>query len=212
MQVLITRPEPQARRMAAALRRRGHRCIIDPVLIRHRLPPPELAAEEVDGLILTSANAAFAIQPELRDRPVFAVGAATAERAREAGALHVIEAGGDWRSLVRRIVDMPELVPGRRLVHFAGSEVQGAIDRGLEEAGFAYRRVEVYAMHESESLSKRTQLALTAGRIDAVLFLSPRTSRVWRRLAERAGLVETLATVTAVCLSPSVAEPIEDMG
>ena len=81
MRLLLTRPEPDAERSAAALRQRGHAVVVAPLM---RMEP--LAADlagSFAAVLITSANAARAIAAharagELRALPLFAVGARSA--------------------------------------------------------------------------------------------------------------------------------------
>src|SRR5262245_47209617 len=107
MRLLVTRPQPDAERTAAVLRDKGHDAVVAPVL---RIEP--VAARIGDGpfaaVIMTSANAAQAIAghahlADLTALPVFAVGARTAEAARQAGFATVASAEGGWLKLVRLI-------------------------------------------------------------------------------------------------------------
>ena len=124
MHVLVTRPEPAAERTAAALLARGHDVWKLPLM---QIEP--LAADLVGkwgAVIITSANAPAAIAADpareaLRKLPLFAVGARSAEAARQAGFADVTSAGGDIRDLV-------QLLRGRKadakapLLYLAGED------------------------------------------------------------------------------------------
>src|SRR5579885_3249920 len=87
LRALVTRPRAEAVELAAALERRGIAALIEPLIeIRFAdLPPPDLAG--VRAILCTSANGvrALARLTPARGLPLFAVGDATAARAREAG-------------------------------------------------------------------------------------------------------------------------------
>jgi uroporphyrinogen-III synthase len=207
MRVLVTRPEPQGAATAALLEARGH--------VAHRFPlarieclaadlPPPAA---VDAVLLTSANAAFALG-DLAALPVYAVGAATGRAAGAAGARAVTVAEGDWRSLARLLTSGDGPRPGARLLHLAGAEVRGDLAGAVSAAGFVFERRVVYAARPAPWFDAATLALLVDGELDAVLFFSPAHAATWRRLVERAALLDRLFPLAAVALSAAVAKPI----
>ncbi len=212
MRVLVTRPEPQASATAALLHERGHRVHRFPLTSIDRLAPPLPPAETVDAVLLTSANAAFALA-HYAGLPVYAVGGATGRAARLAGADRVIVAEGDWRSLARLLGGANGPPPGARLVHLAGAEVRGELAGAARRAGFGFERRVVYAARPVAWLDPPTLAlldagGLDAGGLDAVLFFSPAHAAIWQRLVERAAIVDRLFPLAAVALSPAVAAPL----
>ena len=108
MRLVVTRPQADGERTAAALRARGHEVLVAPLM---RVEP--VAADLSGGwggVIITSANAPGAIAGHpaceaLLKLPLFAVGRRSAEAARQAGFTDVTSAGGDVRDLVRLIAE-----------------------------------------------------------------------------------------------------------
>src|SRR5579862_1986216 len=101
MRALITRPRAEAEALAALLARRGIEALIEPLIeIAGRVaPPPDFAG--VQAVLCTSANGVRALARTSAERavPLFAVGDATAARARTEGFRHVESAGGDIEDL-----------------------------------------------------------------------------------------------------------------
>src|SRR5581483_2853796 len=87
LRALVTRPKAEAAELAAALARRGIAAVVEPLIeIRPLdLPAPSLAG--VQAVLCTSANGVGALAAAVAERaiPVFAVGDATAARARQQG-------------------------------------------------------------------------------------------------------------------------------
>ena len=84
MRLLLTRPEPDAQRTAAALRAQGHDVIIAPLLRIEPAADAEIGAGPWAAVLITSANAAHAVTAHarvapLRALPVFAVGRRSAD-------------------------------------------------------------------------------------------------------------------------------------
>jgi len=199
---LVARPRAEARALAEALATRGIEAVIEPLLDIHYRDElaPNLAG--VQAVLCTSANGVRALARLSRERNValFAVGEATAARARGEGFAQVEIAGGnveDLAQLVRRRL-RPE---AGRLLHVAGSDVAGDLAGLLREAGFAVERVVLYEARPVAGFSAPAIAALQSGLIDFALFFSPRTAAVFLRLAEQAGIAAALRAVTAVSIS-----------
>ena len=208
--VLVTRPREQAEETARALHRRGFATLVDPLFEMHRVPFDLPPAEQIDAVILTSANAAHALGRQPVEKPVYVVGSATARAAAARGAFDIRPGEGEWRSLAERI--LREREPGAGiLLHPSGREVASRFEEVLAPAGFDYRRVVVYEMVPREELGSRTRHALQRRAIGAVLLYSPRTAATFARLVHRAGLEGALEGVVCVCLSEAVAEEIVEL-
>ncbi|HEX9808158.1 MAG TPA: uroporphyrinogen-III synthase [Alphaproteobacteria bacterium] len=210
MNVLVTRPEPEAVAIAADLAARGHTAVIEPLLAIVARPEAEVDLSGVQAVALTSANGARALAQRTarRDLPVFAVGDATAAAARAAGFAEVESAGGDVALLAALIAF--RLDPGAGPVfHAAGRQVAGDLKDRLEQAGFAVRRAALYHAVASTAFSPETAAALRDGRIDAALFFSPRTGRTFVRLLAESRHAQVCGRMVAVCLSAAVAEEID---
>ncbi|TMK25836.1 MAG: uroporphyrinogen-III synthase, partial [Alphaproteobacteria bacterium] len=158
---LVTRPRAEAVALAEALDRRGIEAIVEPLLdILYRdEPAPDLAG--VQAVLCTSANGvrALARRSGERDIALFAVGEATAARARAEGFSHIESAGGDVDDLARLACERLAPQDGR-LLHVAGSDVAGDLAGLLRDAGFATERVVLYEARPIAGLSPPTVAAL----------------------------------------------------
>jgi uroporphyrinogen-III synthase len=199
---LVTRPRAEAESLGEALMARGIGALVEPLLeIRYRdVPPPDLAG--VQALLCTSGNgvSAFARLSRERSVPLFAVGAASAARARAAGFARVASADGKVGDLVRLIGERLRPDAGQ-LLHIAGSEVAGDLAGQLRARGFAVERAVLYEARPAAALSAATIRAFDAGAIDFALFFSPRTAAIFGRLVADAGLAEAIRNVAAVSIS-----------
>jgi uroporphyrinogen-III synthase len=199
---LITRPRSEAEALYAALARRGIVAMIEPLIeIRFAAAAgPDLSG--VQAVLCTSANGVRALARASAERgvPLFAVGDATASRARAEGFLSVESAGGDAGDLARLVC--ARLLPGAgRLVQIAGSAVAGDLAGSLRTEGFAVDRAVLYEARPAARLSQAAIAAFAAGEIGVVLFFSPRTVAIFARLAAACGIVEMLEAVDAVSIS-----------
>lgn len=218
MRALVTRPRAEAAELAAALAARGIAAIIEPLLeIHYRTEPaPDLAG--VQAILCTSANGVRALarlsQARLANEravPLFAVGDASAARARVEGFSRVESAGGAVGDLARLVRERLDPTAGR-LLHVAGSAVAGDLVGMLRADGFAVERAVLYEARPVAGLSAACVRALVDGIVDFALFFSPRTAAIFARLANRAGIAEAMGLVTAVSLSAAADEGLGGLG
>ena len=162
----------------------------------------------VQGVLFTSANGVRAYMAAggsggRRNLPVFTVGDRTADEARSCGFESVRSANGDVESLAALVC--AETTPeGGAFLHPAGTAVAGDLAGILSKRGYDVRRAVLYEARPANALSTETRAALCDGRIDVILFYSPRTAAAFVRLA--AGLESACATIEILCLSQAVAE------
>ena len=198
--VWITRAQPGAARTAARLTARGFTPVVVPLLTIRPLPDALKTAPDfatVNALAFTSPNgveAFAALTPALRDRPVFAVGDATAEAARDAGFANARSAAGDIHALARLIAATSIkgliLAPGAR-------EPAGDLPALLPACQI--QRLPVYAAEETG--------AVPPADFDAVLLHSPRAARALAACLNPDAARNRLV----VCISPAAAVPLQGL-
>jgi uroporphyrinogen-III synthase len=211
VRLLVTRPEPEAQATAERLRALGHTVAIAPLLAVVFAPPPDDAVHPA-AILVTSRNGVRALAgwPQLAgwlERPLFAVGDATALAARIAGFAHVRSAGGNGAALAALVRDA--LPPaGGPLLYVAARERAGDLAAALAAEGYDVRVAEAYHAEKATQFPPDAGAALAAGRFDGALFYSRRTAEAFRDLA--AGGTVRLPHVFA--LSEEVAAPLADLG
>jgi uroporphyrinogen-III synthase len=215
VRILLTRPEADSARTAAALRARGHEPVIAPLLEIEILPDADLGAGPWTAILLTSANAVRAIAAQhrrdaLRDVAVFTVGERTAQAMREVGFGDVTSAGGNVTDLAKLVA--ARLKPQARLLYLAGEERSGDLAGLLRAQDFAVETVMVYRAVATQTLPRQAAAALATG-IDGVLHFSRRSAEAYLEAARNSGLLEVaLMTPVHICLSARVAEPLSRAG
>jgi uroporphyrinogen-III synthase len=176
--------------------------VVSPVLTivpRVLRVPPLIAAT-----LLTSRNAVAACPPSLYNRPVFAVGAATAAQAAEAGFTRVFNADGDARALAGLVA--ATLSPAAGPLFLPVAEGQGGeLTALIREHGFRVVRRVAYRALAASSLPEAATRALSQGQLTHAMFFSGETSRHFVRLIRAAGLVEAISDVEAVSISERAA-------
>ncbi|WP_395942797.1 uroporphyrinogen-III synthase [Brevundimonas sp.] len=199
--VWVTRAEPGASRTADRLRDLGFEPVVLPLLVVKPLPQPLPDLDRFAALAFTSANgvAAFAGLTSRRDRPVFAVGDATAQAARQAGFAAVRSAAGDLNDLARLIA--AELTDAALLAPQAEAPADD-FAAALARAGARDVVVQALAVY-------RTTPAPTVAPpvFDAVLIHSPRAGQALAALD-----AALLSSAAIVCISPAAAAPLIAQG
>lgn len=207
---LVTRPREEAERFAEAMRDHGLDPVVAPILEIEPVDPGPVDLSDVQAVLATSRNGidAFARRVTRRDLPVLAVGDATAELARSLGFRDVASAAGDGADLAD--LARARLDPaGGVLLHPSGEEVARDLPALLVPAGFTMRRIVLYRARPAAALPSAAAAALADPGLAGVVFFSPRTAKVFATLAARVELTHRLAGLTAVCLSPAVAQALD---
>ena len=103
MRVLVTRPRDDAEDTAAKLIARGHEPVIAPLIEIKLLPGDEIALDDVQAVLITSANGvrALAKRTKRRDVKVFTVGEQSAEVARALGFADIVPGRGGAHALAQ---------------------------------------------------------------------------------------------------------------
>ena len=208
MRILVTRPREDGAEIARLLAVRGHEALLAPLLEPHFPDGPKLeegpALDEVFAILATSANGIRALRRRTarRDLAIFAVGPQTAEEARNAGFSQVRSADGDAKALA---LATREWAPaGATLLHVCSDDAPGALAETLGESGYTVRRRELYRIEPATGLPPEVKVALATGSLDAAMFFSPRTARIFTSLAE--GL--PIGGLTALCISGATAQTL----
>jgi uroporphyrinogen-III synthase len=183
--VLVLRPEPGASATLRRARERGLDAVAIPLF---EIEPVAWQAPQpfgFDGLLLTSANAVRSGGEQLqklRGLPVYAVGEATAEAARQGG--FDIASTGD--ADIRRLLD--SIDPDLKLLHLAGED---RVERG--ESSQEIRTVTVYRSRAKEDVQLRGVAESVA------LIHSPRAARRFAKLTD--GRAKESIAIAAISLA-----------
>lgn len=213
MRILVTRPLEDGMAIAAHLAVRGHQAMLAPLLEPRFQEGPllEEAGHELDNvqaILATSANGIRALSRRTarRDLPVFAVGPQTAEEARRSGFSNVRSADGDANSLAQ--ATMGWAARQGDLLHVCAKDAPTTLAESLGQAGFTVRRCALYSIEPAAQLPAETKAALREGALDAVMFFSPRSARIF------AALAHDLPTdgLAALCISPATAQALGTLG
>ncbi|WP_349436191.1 uroporphyrinogen-III synthase [Pararhizobium sp. A13] len=214
MRVLVTRPQPSAAATAARLEALGHEAIVLPMMEAGYQPQAALDVLPLphSAIAVTSAEA-FRALSAISDRlaphlqtPVFCVGAATADAARQLGFQSIIAGPGTGAGLAQLIADTARSLEDG-LVYLAGLPRSPGFETALREAGIRCHVADVYRMSPIAHAPETVENLLASRKPEAVLFYSHETARHFFAL-------NALAPKTAfhdmrlLCLSEHVADAV----
>ena len=213
VRLLLTRPEADAERTAAALGGLGHSVFVAPLLRIETFADAAIGQGPWSGIVVTSANAARAVAhhkalPDLVRLPVIATGDRSAAAMRTLGFRNVVSAAGAEKELVRSAAQ--HFGAGARLLYLAGADRSGDVAGDLEAQRIAVQTVVVYRAVPVGALPPPAVDALKAG-IDGVLHFSRRSAAVYLDVTLAARLREQAVDKPVhFCLSRQVAEPLTE--
>lgn len=206
--ILITRPAADADLLARALEARGHAPLAAPLL--EIIPVPH-AAEKLAAsarqtppraILLTSRHAIPSLAALPHPLPCCAVGASTAQAAREAGFEILLEAP-DIAHLLPLLHSLPDKGP---LLYPRGAHITHA----FPQENMTVLECIVYEAKASATLPPAIAAGLQRQEIGLALFFSVRSARIFMQLAEQAGLSEALSHIQTLGFSAAVAEALSE--
>jgi len=208
--VLVTRPEPGASATAQALRSAG----FDPVVLSltgiRPLEIAETALPAFDAVALTSANAVRHVPEWLRASiltvPVHAVGATTAQSAREASFADILVGPGDAAGLAAAMGKA--LAPGSVVLYLCGRVRKPEFEEGLHNFGIRAIPLETYDTVPTD-LADADMRKLDVGGLFAVLVHSAEAAKALAKLAKRPAAVHAFEGAHLVAISRRAAAPVE---
>ena len=213
MRLLVTRPEPDNERTAAALRALGHEVMLAPVLRIEPVADADLGPPPWSAILLTSASAARAIagHPRFRELvtlPVLAVGRGSADVARSAGFADVSSADGDGGDLAQLAASRLKGTAAP-LLYLAGEDRARDLGGELARHALTVHTVVVYRAAKA-GLPSDVRIALAERRIDAVLHFSRRSVESY--LEVTSDMAGPALLPEHHCLSARAAEPLRAAG
>jgi len=203
LKVWITRAQPGAAATARRVLAMGFSPLTAPLLVVEPEGTGEIDLAGVAALAFTSANGVrtFAARSATRALPVYAVGAATAQAARDAGFGRVAHFGGDVGDLAAGLAADAGSMAGV-VLHPGASEPAGDLVVALAGRGIVVRRLALYRTRPAALGPDHLEALAKA---DAALVHSPKGA---------AALAEALARhprpdLRVLAISPAALRPLE---
>jgi uroporphyrinogen-III synthase len=209
MRIALTRPEEDAGALKAKLEAMGHSVVMAPLMTIRPRTDVAIPSRPWQAIAVTSANGIRAL-PEndrLKSIRTLTVGPQSLKAALARG-FRAEAHGGDVNGLaafIRSSLD-PQAGP---ILYLSGAETAGDLEGQLKTAGFDCHRAVLYDAVPAEGLSE-AETALRKDEIEAVLLYSPRSAKIWLKLASAAGVLQQAARIRNFCLSRNVASVLPE--
>ncbi|MBP6985419.1 MAG: uroporphyrinogen-III synthase [Alphaproteobacteria bacterium] len=205
--ILITRPLAQSLETGTLLQSRGFNYFCEPMLRIHFQASGE--EEKISVAIFTSAHGVAGIGEDIVSQQpiVIAVGQATAEKAEARGLKNVAYTHGNSQEVYEWICQHIEKTQTIR--HFCGQHHAGEIVSRLQGLGYKADERVVYKAEPVYEISDELECKLNQGVIRSALFFSSRTATVFVENIKQKGMVASMASVKAFCLSQPIADCLQ---
>ena len=208
--IIIIRPEPDASRDVAWLKRYQVPAIAVPVMQAEKLPFAVSDVGVLQAVVFTSRHAVAAIAASpaigaLRALPAYAVGLSTAAAARQAGFAGVITGHGGGNGLVPLLV--ADLKPHAGALLWPSATVIGFdMAASLDSFGFAVQRLPVYAMPAQTDVGSQLPDRLLTHSSAAVVAMSARSIDLFSAMLRDNQLDHRRHIITVIAASQSIVE------
>lgn len=204
--LLIIRPELRAGEDAAFFGERGINAHIAPVLAYEDVAFEMPKADQVDVLMITSAQAMARIQgaDTLKNKPLYCVGAQSAKAAKDAGFTRVRHANGTAKEMLDMV--KAQVKPRARILYLRGEDVSVDLSQSLGSAGFSCESRIVYRAAPRDIFDEKLRTLIQGHTIAAVSFYSQRSARIFAEGVKAYGLEGALCVTKALCISRPVVE------
>lgn len=208
--LLITRPEEEAKATARGLEEAGFETLIHPALTIRAFPDAlqNLSMTQADALIITSPQALklWAQQGAKTDLPLFIVGERTAQRVEKFFPhARVLTAASAAELMLLILKEFPKPAT---FLYPRGREISFHFAAELGHGGHKVKEDIVYAAERGEAFDATLTGQFKAKEIDCVLHYSIRSARCFLEMAAQAGVEASLASISAVAMSPAVANAL----
>lgn len=180
-----------------------------PLDLSSQLPP----LSSFEAVVTTSQQAIRCLSnlTPMRDFPLWCVGTESEKVAQNLGFQTIHTADGSAEDLIAKFIKTLGSSPKKPVLHASGDVIRVDIVEALSKKGISAQRIVLYETIEANAFSPETHHALKTDALDAALFYSPRTARIFQTLCRGAQLDPHCKTLMAVCLSDSIKTAIQDL-
>ena len=212
MNILLTRPIEDSKKIADDLKELNIRSVISPLLEIHTKRDEEIDYKRYQSILVTSRNAALGLcDPVIKKSlPVYCVGDATSNFIANLGFSNVISASGDAADLIRLIARNLDPLNGP-LVYMSGQHARHDIKKELEYLNFEVDINVIYEAKEVKSLSLGILKSLEQREITGIFLYSPRSARIFMDNIKRNKLTTVAKDLKVYCISLAVTEELKEL-
>lgn len=207
--ILKSAPVDGADELMTTIAQQGFTPLVEPILAIEPVAADFTAIPDGTPLIVTSGHALrlFMAADARRDHPVYAVGAVTANLARENGFTTVFDGGGTAETLADLLKNNLK-IGDIAAYYLRGADISQDLAGILGKDGLNIAEIIAYTARPAQNLSQNLLDALTAGDVNAVLFHSRRGAEAFAALVRCAELTHHLRATKALCLSKAVLKSV----
>jgi len=167
--------------------------------------------DKVDGFILTSQQAAYALPDERKNRPVYCVGRASALSARARGYHNIHIGTSDGRALADLIIKKQE-IKSHHLCWLRAAKISFDIKTALETEAMQISQQIVYEMVAQNTLPTNVRQLIGDGQVKAVMALSKAQLGQAQKLFQQHDLWQDIKLCDLFVVSQAVADMAADAG
>jgi uroporphyrinogen-III synthase len=213
MRVVVTRPPHSGERTARRLAAMGHEAVLLPLSrpVHDGTATRDALNATTGAIAVTSAEALRVMAGAAgdlqlhHDRPLFAVGKATAQEAAAIGFTAIVTADGGGAELADAVRDHWHAIPRSPLLYLAGSPRAAGFEARLTELAIPFTVAESYRMEEIAQEEAVLRRVFVTERADAVLLYSRQAALRFFRLPVIGRHPAAFEDVRFLCLSAAVA-------
>ena len=144
-----------------------------------------------------------------RATPVFCVGQATGQTAKDLKFKQVICAEGNVESLLEKIIALENQAP-QSYFYARGEDIAFPLAPTLQTHGIEVTEAVVYQALPRTQLTPPLEDKIKAGRIDRVVIYSKRTAQIFLQLMAEHGLMDCAPSLHVITISPQIAMCFEN--
>lgn len=212
MHVLITRPHDDAVVLQDKLRALNITSTLAPTLTLTFEDLSNLNFDSAQAIVVTSRNGLRSIEhsglvENLRSKPVYTVGSATADYANAAGFGDVRTGPGTAKGLCQQIAKECDPEQGT-IVHVAGAHLAFDLKAALGRLGFSVREITAYHARLASSLPEPAVAALKTNKVNSVILMSARSAQSFADLVKQHKLTQVTSQLHYFCLSSAVKDSL----
>lgn len=213
--ILITRPKEQSQELAQFLANHGFKPFIEPLFTVEKLDVKaqlsSLKKSEISAVIITSANAVFAVvESDLpRDIKIFAIGKKSAQKLLEIGFKNVVFSPENSAESLKKLIIKNQHDKSGFILYFHGSVISLDFKKTLAKFGFKVKKILAYKTTGIKFFSDEFLEFSRKNSFEKVLIFSQKNAKNFVNLVRKFNLLEYFGSARILCLSQKILSEIE---
>jgi uroporphyrinogen-III synthase/uncharacterized protein YoxC len=204
--LIIVRPVDRVEQTRIALAELSYEPVFVESLTYHTVAYDNFDLIGVQAVVATSVRALQMLverSDELLELPLYIVGQAGADAARDLGFLKIPGIARDADDLISMLRTWVESSDGK-LLYVRGDDVAVDLAAELRPGGYDVRELVTYRSGPVVGLPENIKEIITSQQVAGVLLFSRASTQQFTKLLEIAGLTDAVRSIPVLCLSPAV--------